>query len=166
MTTLLRPQTTVEALAALAFALMAVGAVYETCVALEIIPLGAVPGAAPPGEAAVAIAAVAGLLLGSGASGANAARHDTRSFWALKLLGPVAAAYVVARFYAFDPYYAPSLRRASEGGLVSTPWIALIVALSLGAAALAAVRPRLGSTCTFVVLLLCFFTALVVRLGH
>lgn len=166
MTTPLRPRTTVEALAALALVLLAVGAVYEACVALEIISLGAVPGAGPTGEAAVTIAAVAGLLLAGGASVVNAARHETRSFWAFQLVGPAAAAFVVARFYAFDPYYAPGLRRASEGGLVSTPWIVFIVGVSLAVAALAGVRPRTGSAATFVVLVLCFFTALVVRLGH
>lgn len=106
------------------------------------------------------------MLLGIGASVANAARPYARRLPALMLVAPAAAAFVVARFYAFDPYYAPSLRRASDGGLVPTAEIVVVVAVSLVAGCLVATRPRLGSAATCCALLLCAFTALALRLGH
>ena len=41
------------------------------------------------------------------------------------LLAPAAAAFLVAYFFTFDPYYAPSERRYSDGGAVPLGWIVL-----------------------------------------
>lgn len=84
----------------------------------------------PTGGAEIEIAALVALIAGSIALGVAGAR--TR----LAPLVPLAAvAFVVARFYSFDPYYAPTLRRMSDGGLVAPGLIyLLIVAAFIGAA--------------------------------
>jgi hypothetical protein len=42
--------------------------------------------------------------------------------------------FAVARFYSFDPYYAPYLHRMSDGGLIAPGLILLIVAAVVVAA--------------------------------
>ena len=57
--------------------------------------------------------AVAGMLALLVAAGATFVRSlETRDRVAVfVLLAPVGAAYLIARWYSFDPYYLPSLRR-------------------------------------------------------
>jgi hypothetical protein len=72
----------------------------------------------------------------------------------------------VARFYTFDPYYAPALRRMSDDGLIPDAWVYTLVGLALTAAILTRTRPRLGMSATVLVLLLSALTALAEGLGH
>jgi hypothetical protein len=52
-------------------------------------------------------------------------------------LVPLAAvAFVVARFYSFDPYYAPELRRMSDGGLVAPGLIYVLIVATVAVVAL------------------------------
>lgn len=150
----------------MAVVLLVTGAVYETAVALELIAIGALGGEGPVGEGFVATTAFSGFLLGIGASVATALRSAVRPAIALTLLAPAGAAFMTALFYSFDPYYAPTLRRASEGGVISPAWVFVLVGASLVTAVLAAIRPRLGSVATFLVLLLCAVTTFAERLGH
>jgi hypothetical protein len=52
----------------------------------------------------------------------------------LALLSVIAVSYVVARYFSYDPCYAPTLRRMSDGGIVPRGWIVFLVGLSLVAA--------------------------------
>ena len=135
---------------------------YEAAVALHLLSIGDEPGEGPTGEGVLLAAAIGALLAGA----LVASRPDTSARLLLPLLPLVGAAFALARFYAYDPYYAPTLRRASEGGLVAGTWILVLVVLALLAAAVTTIRPRLGRALIPVVLLVTAFTALVVRSGH
>ena len=115
------------------------------------IPLGHVSGEGPAGGGVVLGLAVAAMLAGC-LGGA-----------ALPALG---AAFVVARFYTYDPYYLPTLRRMSDGGLFSPAWIFGLAAAALATSLLTAIRPRAGRPIAVVVLLACVFTALFESAGH
>jgi hypothetical protein len=136
------------------------GTVYETAIALGWISIGATPG----GDAKFQWLALNGtalaILVGIVVTISTAARNRL-----IPTLAPAAAAFMVARFYGFDPYYAPDLRRSSEGGIMSPTWIWLLVALALVATVVAVTRPRLGFL-SAPVLLLCLFTAYFVDVGH
>jgi len=113
----------------------------------------------------VFVAGVLALLVGAGASFRHAVgtRVDPGLVWLL--LAPVGAAYVLARWYSFDPYFAPTLRRHSEG-IVSGAWIVGLVVAALGSAILVRLFPRIGGIGTTVVLLLCTITVWAAGLGH
>ena len=80
--------------------------------------------------------------------------------------GLPAAAFLVARFYTFDPYYLPTLRRMSDGGLVSPALVFAVAALALCAAAITSVRPQAGRFMAAPVILVSAFLALVADGGH
>src|SRR5204863_10177992 len=82
------------------------------------------------------------------------------------LLAPAAAAFVIARFYPYDPYYAPTLRRMSEDGALPAWWIYGLAALAIVAGVATAIRPRIGLAATAIVLLLSALTALAEGSGH
>jgi hypothetical protein len=134
--------------------------VYETLVALGAIELGYVPGDGPPGEGLVLSIALVAMLAGGGL----VAFRPPAPFGAL--VAPAAAAFLVARFYTFDPYYLPTLRRMSDGGLVSPALVFAVAALALCAAAITLARPRAGRFMAPPVILACAFLALVVDGGH
>ena len=83
-----------------------------------------------------------------------------------ELLAPAAAAFLVARFYTFDPYYLPTLRRASDGGLVAPEVVYLLAGLALVAGLLVRLRPRVGLWLTSVVMIGCALFAWVAYGGH
>jgi hypothetical protein len=136
------------------------GVVYEAAIALEWISIGTVPGegAAYQGLflAATELATLAGVALVIATNGRNRL---------IPLLAPAAAAFMVARFYTFDPYYAPTLRRASDQGGFSPLWVWTVAALAVASATLSLARPRLGFL-NAPVLLLCGLTAWIVYFGH
>jgi len=72
----------------------------------------------------------------------------------------------VARFYSYDPYYAPTLRRMSDGGAVAGGWIAVIVAATLVAGILVRRWPRAASAGTAAGVWAIALTAAVTGLGH
>jgi hypothetical protein len=136
------------------------GTAYEAAIALEWISIGEVPGEGAPGEGEVLSVSVLAVLTGIAVS-----IFSSRGNRLVAGLAPAAAALMVARFYSFDPYFAPSLRRASEGGLVAAAWVYSLVALALLAGALALSRPRLA----FIgapIMFLCVFTTLFAFAGH
>ena len=73
---------------------------------------------------------------------------------------------MVARFYTFDPYYAPGMRRASDGGLFPTWWIYGVAALAIAASALRPVSTRGANLLACAVLLVCALTAFAMYGGH
>jgi len=76
------------------------------------------------------------------------------------------AAAVVARFFAYDPYYAPLHRRMSEGGILPGWWIVLVAALAVAAAALALRNARASLVVGGAAMFLAGPTIFVAALGH
>ena len=85
---------------------------YELALALGAVGIGGEPGSGAPGEWAVRLIALLAMLVGCLLAGL-AARSDQRL--ALAVVAPAAAAFVVARLFTYDPYYAPSARRYADG---------------------------------------------------
>jgi hypothetical protein len=133
--------------------------------AAGVLEIGNEPGEGTAGETVVSLAAAIGFLIAVAASLAAARGRGPRGrvFVALPL---ATAAYMVARFYAYDPYYAPSLRRASEDGLVSQWWVFGLALAACAGAVVVRLAPRLGVALTVFVIASCGLTALVERGGH
>jgi hypothetical protein len=110
----------------------------------------------------VLLAALVALLLGIILLGSGAARAAGPA----PLVVLAGAAVVVARFYSFDSYYAPTLRRMSEGGLVAGTWIVVLVVAAVAVALISRFRPRVGMRAGALLLILCGLTALVEGAGH
>jgi hypothetical protein len=143
---------------------LAAATVYEALVALGVIQLGSLPGDGPPGAGIVLAAALVAMLVGAALAlgmGGFGGRASTA-----ELLAPAAAAFLVARFFTFDPYYAPTLRRYSDSGFVSPFLVAVLVSAALAAAVLTRARPRAGLLLTAPVVLACALTALLMEVGH
>ena len=83
---------------------------------------------------------------------------------AFALLAPAGAAYLIARWYSFDPYYLPSLRRYADGG-IHGPWIVVVTLAGVGAGMLTLARPRPGCVVSLVVLLVEALTVFALPLG-
>ncbi len=151
-------------LAGAVVAVITAATVYEALVALGVIELGSLPGDGPPGAGIVLAAALVAMLVGVAlALGMGGFRGPAST---AELLAPAAAAFLVARFFTFDPYYAPTLRRMSDSGLVSPPLVAVLVLAALAAAVLTHARPRAGLILTAPVVLACALTALLMAGGH
>jgi hypothetical protein len=139
--------------------LLVAATAYEALVAAGSIELGSDPGAGPPGEGIV-------LALSLGAMLAGAIFALVRPSALAALVAPAAAAFLVARFYTFDPYYLPALRRMSDDGLVSPALVFLVAALAAGVAALSVRLPRAASYLSVPVVLGAAFLARVLAGGH
>jgi len=129
--------------------------VYEALVALGAIDLGSQPGDGPLGEGWVRLIALLAMLAGGAmVAVAPKSRHAA-------LVAPATAAFLLARFYTFDPYYLPTLRRISDQGLLSPVLVYLVVALAVGVALLSgrwpAVTRYLGPPIVLAAALLAFF---------
>ena len=119
-------------LSAGALSVVAVGAAYEVAVAAGVLDVGPLPGDEPPGRQAVFAATELALLaatVGDAATMATA-MSGPRSV-GLRLLPLAAAAFLLARFFSFDAYYAPARRRMSDDGFVAP---GLVLALAGGCA--------------------------------
>lgn len=136
---------------------------YEALVALGVIELGSLPGEGPPGEQTIALIAVLTMLVAAGLA-LVAAFGAGVPF--LPVLPLAAAAFLVARFSTFDPYFAPALRRFSEDGMLPPELVFGVAALALGAAALTLVHRRAGAALSVAVILACALFAQVVVGGH
>lgn len=75
-------------------------------------------------------------------------------------------AVVVARFVSYDPYYAPYMRRMSDGGILPGWWIVVLAGAAIGAAVIARRDLRLGLVLTGSVMFLAGPTIFVAGLGH
>jgi hypothetical protein len=151
--------------------ILAVAACYEAAVALGMLSLGPHPGDGPRDEtlvlgAAFLALAVSGLVLPACSVSRVTTRLMPGGLCPVPLVSLAAVSFVVARFYSYDPYYAPTLRRMSEGGIVPGSWIVLLGGLAAGAAWSAVRRPRLGLVLISAVCWLSAITALVMGSGH
>jgi hypothetical protein len=148
---------------AVVFVLVAAG-IYELLIAVGTISIGSEPGMGAPGDTAVSIAALAAMLVGAVAAGAGVARP--RASWIPGAVGTAAAALVAVRLYTYDPYYAPTLRRMSDGGLVAPGWVFFLVAFAVVGGVLARIGLRAGWAWTAMTLFVCLGTFLFEGAGH
>jgi hypothetical protein len=159
----LRPRAWAAALVVL---VLLGAASYEAALALGWLAIGSLPGEGRPEEEDVLLLAVAAQLAGAVLAAASAFGPRMKAGAAESMIPLSSAAFMTARFYTFDPYYAPTLRRMSDAGLVSPWWVFTLVAGSLVAAALTRARPRIGLSVVAVVVPLCALTAFVMAIGH
>ena len=145
-------------------AVLAAAAAYETAIALGWISLGTQPGDRPLFEALVLVAALLAMLVG--AVVAFALSTEGRCSTSVALFGAAAGAFVVARFHGFDPYYLPTLRRYSDGGIFPPAWVYTVAGLGLLASFFCFARPRVGLVLSGAVLLVCLFTSIFLGGGH
>jgi hypothetical protein len=140
-------------LTALVLGALAFAAVVEVLDAAGVVVPSGVSGEDPVLVAAAVYVGLAACVIGAGAVvlGPSWAR-------AIPLL---AAAFLFARFESYDAYYAPTLRRMSDGGLLSPWWVAFVCA-----AALAATLVRRGRSVAPAVLLVIALTGLIADAGH
>jgi hypothetical protein len=85
--------------------------------------------------------------------------------WPAALFAPAAAAFLVAFYFTYDPYFAPALRRYSEG-FVAGRWIVVVAALALANGVLTRLQPGIGRRTTSVVVLLVLLTTVFAGDGH
>jgi hypothetical protein len=135
-------------------------AAYQAVDAANLLEPGSQSGYGPAGSTEFDIAALVGLVAGTVTLAVGG--HRSR----LAPLVPLAAAgFVAARFYSFDPYYAPNLRRMSDGGLVEP---GLIYLLLVSAVVVAVVIVKWPSAARFSALFVVYSTllALIEGAGH
>jgi hypothetical protein len=132
---------------------------HQVAVAASWIAMGPQGGDDPAGTTAAIVAALVAMVAGAVALGATVRSR-------LAPLVPLAAvAFVVARFYSFDSYYAPARRRMSDGGLVAPGLIYALIMAGLVVAALMTKRPRAAPAGAALLVVLAF-VALVESAGH
>jgi hypothetical protein len=135
-------------------------AAYEFALALGAGSLGPEPGDGVSGSGVVKAVAVLAMLVAAVLGAMPASRP-----WPAALFGPAAAAFLVSFFFTYDAYYAPTLRRYSDGGAAST-WIFVVALVALADGVLTASQPRLGRVMTPVVLIAVLLTTLFAGAGH
>ena len=135
-------------------------AAYEFALALGAGSLGPLPGEGVAGSGTVQVVALLAML-----AGAALAPLAGMPPWPAALLAPVAAAYLLAFYFTYDPYFAPALRRYS-GGNVAGGWIAVVAVAALANGVLTRLRPRLGRVSTSVVVLVVLLTKVLAGDGH
>jgi hypothetical protein len=149
----------------LAFFLVAVlllAAVYEAVLATGVVKVGPEPGEGVAGSGIVQLLALLAMVSGAlvGLVGIARPRRAT------PLLAPAAGLYAVAFEHTYDPYYAPTQRRFSDGGAVPPWWFFALLGASLAVAAFNWRFPRLGSPLTTVTLLVWALTVVFAGDGH
>jgi hypothetical protein len=85
--------------------------------------------------------------------------------WPTALFAPAAAAFLVAFYFTYDPYYAPQLYRYSEGNLAPV-WIAVVAAIAVANGVLTWLQPRIGRFTTSGVLVLVVVATVLAGTGH
>jgi hypothetical protein len=149
----------------LVLAALAAATAYEFLVAVNVIHLCDVPGKGPPG------AELVGLLAGAGVAGSVflavilAARGEEGTPLAAAV-APVAALFMVARFYTYDPYYLPTLLRQSEKDFVPALVVYVLAGFSVGVGLVTLRKRAVGLVLTVPAVLLCGFTAWFSGFGH
>jgi hypothetical protein len=141
--------------------LLAAAAAYELALALGAGSIGPEPGDDVAGSGVVHVLALlamlAAVVLGIGSS-----MHPWRG---AALLTPTAAAFLVSFYITYDPYFAPALRRYSEGN-VAGAWIAGVAIAAIAVGVLTWLRPRRGASLTSVMVLVVFVTTVLAGDGH
>lgn len=119
---------------------LAAATAYDVAIAAGWIAMRAEPGNSPRGYDVVRVVAVVALFAGA----LLCLSGDPRPRPLPALLAPMGVAYVVARFYSYDPYYLPALRRISDHGEVAAPVLYALVAVTAAVLVLSLIRPRIG----------------------
>jgi hypothetical protein len=73
---------------------------------------------------------------------------------------------MLARYYSFDPYYAPALRRMSDGGVVAPLWVYAVTAVTIPCVAALVLRPREAAGPAAFAVLACAATVFFAAAGH
>ncbi len=139
---------------------------YEAAIALQWLDIRPLPGEGRREEERVLLVAVVAQLVGAAVAAVYAFRSRIENAATGSMIPLAAAGFMTARFYTFDPYYAPTLRRMSDGGFVAPWWVYTLVACSLLAGALTLARSRVGFSAVAVVVPLCALTAFAMGIGH
>jgi hypothetical protein len=140
-------------------------AVYELVLMVwGSYPRGLEPGESVSGEATVAQIAYVVMLLAAAVAVGHALGPQLPA--AVALFVPAATTFSIARFYTYDPYYFPTLRRYSDERPGAVEALLFMISLSLAAAVLTRRWPRIGSAVTAVALPLVLFTSLILSDGH
>jgi len=134
-------------------------AAYELALALGAGSVGPEPGEDVPGTVAVRFVAVLAMLVGVGLVAAKLGPPVAA------LLAPASAFFVVPFSLTFDPYYAPTERRYTDG-MFSLGWIVAVAVAGLVAGALTWLSPRVGAWVTIPALLVLALTTLFMVGGH
>jgi hypothetical protein len=98
----------------------------------------------------VVLAALFAMLAGAGL--ALMSISVATPVWPIVALAPSGAAFTLARFYTYDDYYAPQLRRYADNGSVQPAWMFVLVVAAVVAGVLAWRLPRIGAVVTAAVL--------------
>lgn len=144
----------------LVLATLIVAAAYELALALGAGTTGPEPGEAVTGSGAVQVIAFLSMIAASVLS-----LFYRTPPWPAALFAPAAAAFLVAFYFTYDPYYAPTLRRYSEGN-VGAAWIAVVASVALADGVLTRLQPRIGRVMTSVVVLGVLLTTVFSGDGH
>lgn len=142
--------------------MLVVAAAFETALALGAGTIGPAPGYGVRREATVSLLAALAIVGGSVLEVAFAFRPRVVA----AVLAPSAAAFMVAVFFTYDPYYAPTLRRYSDGGAVAGSWIVFVACVAVAAGVLTRFWPRAGAFVSAAVLWLVLLTTAVAGDGH
>jgi hypothetical protein len=138
---------------------------YELLVALKVFELGELPGEGPRGSELVGFVAAIGFLAALLLS-AVLAVIDRAAPALAGLLAPAAAAFLVAYFYTFDPYYLPTRIRYSERDFVPPILVFTVAALCGGVGLLTLWKRRVGLALSVPLILACALTAFFAGVGH
>jgi hypothetical protein len=145
-------------------AALVAAAAYELAFMLWGSYSGLEPGQSPSGRTLAELIAMVAMVAAFVVAIAGITRPVLRPV--LAILAPAAAAFVLARFFTYDPYYFPTLHRYSDGGILPLGWVLLVTGMGLLAGVTARLRPRAGSPATIVVLLLLLFNFVWMGTGH
>jgi hypothetical protein len=141
-----------------------VAAAYELALALGARSIGPLPGDGVEGEGAEELTMFIVMLVGAGLALVSASGRP--SPLPVALYAPAAAAFLVARFYTYDPYYAPSLRRYSDDGNIAPAWIFLCAVGAAAVGVVACLSPRVGALATAIALFLIAIMTIAIGIGH
>src|SRR5215218_8916122 len=139
-------------------------AAYELAIALGAVSIGSEPGEGAPAEEAVELIVLIVMLVGTGLAVVAAGRRA--SPLPVALYAPAAAAFLVARFYTYDPYYAPTLRRYSDDGNIAPAWIFVYLVGAVAVGVVTWFSPRIGALATAVALFLIALMTIAIGIGH
>jgi hypothetical protein len=135
-------------------------ALYEAVLALDWISPGRDSGDDPTGQAGVTIAVLAAIAATFVVSTLRPRR------WPFALVPVAAAAWMLAHYYAFDPYYLPTKRRYGDDGVVSPLWIYGVVVAAVGLSVASRRSSSAGAILTPLFVLVCLATVVAQGLGH
>jgi hypothetical protein len=148
-----------SALALLLAAVIAAAAVYELAVAVRWIEISRLSGEGPPHEDTMMVVSLATAVGGAILIVVSPVR-------AAAAIPVAACALMLARYYSFDPYYAPALRRMSDGGVVAPLWVYAVTAVTIACAAALVLRPRDAAVPAAFAVLACAATVFFAAAGH